>query len=302
MSSRGKIFRYSFIIKHLKAQPNIKLKDLQQKVERDLEQLKDNDDLLEAGKHTRTLQRDFREIRNLAGIEIQYDKKTKGYFIEQQGSENQNFIRMMEAFDIFNSFTQMEHITRYVHLEKRKPQGTENLYGIVHAIKKRLKVSFLYQKFWDENASARIVSPYAVKEFRNRWYLLAKDDKDQKIKTFALDDRLSDFAIEKSTFIYPANFSAKDYFYYCFGIINSDQAPEEVILSFDSHKSKYIKTLGIHETQEILLDTPNELRVRLKLYITLDFEMELLSFGQHVKVLQPQYLAETIREQHLSAT
>jgi predicted DNA-binding transcriptional regulator YafY len=301
MSSRGKIFRYSFIIKHLKAQPNISLKDLQQKVERDLEQLKDNDDLLEAGKDKRTLQRDFREIRNLAGIDIVYNKKAKGYSIAQQVYESESFKRMMEAFDVFNSFKQTAHIAQFVHLEKRQPQGTENLYGIIHAIKKRLKVEFLYKKYWETEHSLRKVAPYAIKEFRNRWYLLGKDEKDGHIKTFALDDRLSDFAIGKAHFDYPKDFSADNYFRNCFGVINSDHAPEEVILSFNEFQGKYIKALRLHETQEILLDTPQELRVRLRLHITFDFEMELLSLGDNVKVLQPQHLADKIRDRHRTA-
>ncbi len=42
----------------------------------------------------------------------------------------------------------------------------------------------------------------------------------------------------------------------------------------------------LHESQEILIDTEDELRIKLTLYITHDFYMELLSMGEDVKVIR----------------
>ena len=89
-----------------------------------------------------------------------------------------NFQRMMEAFDMFNSLNLAQDLTPFIHLEKRRPQGTENLYGLLHAIKNRLQIKFTYQKFWEEELSQRLAEPYALKEFKNRWYIMAKDSKD----------------------------------------------------------------------------------------------------------------------------
>ena len=45
------------------------------------------------------------------------------------------------------------------------------------------------EKFWDEDQDkkTRIVHPLALKESRYRWYLVALDEKDSVIKSFALD-------------------------------------------------------------------------------------------------------------------
>ena len=92
------------------------------------------------------------------------------------------------------------------------------------------------------------------------------------------------------------SFNMKEMFKYCYGIITpKDQVPEEVILSFDPEQGKYIKSLPLHETQEILVDNEEELQIKLKVYITHDFEMELLSYGNNVKVLQPISLIEQIK-------
>jgi len=181
-------------------------------------------------------------------------------------------------------------------LEKRRPQGTENLVGLLHAIKNKLQIAFTYHKFWEDEFTKRLVEPYALKEFKNRWYVLAKDQKEDQIKTFALD-RLTELVITQKHFQIPIEFNINDYFNYCFGIItpSSKVEPEEIILSFTSFQGKYIKSLPLHETQEVLKDDDDSLLIKMKLNITHDFIMELLSMGENVKVIQPKSLIDDIK-------
>lgn len=259
------------------------------------------DDNLQIGLSKRTLQRDLKEIRNNFGIDIEYSKMQKGYFISQSEYENMNFQRMMEAFDMFNSLNLAQDLAPFIHLEKRRPQGTENLYGLLHAIKNRIKIKFTYQKFWEEALSQRLVEPYALKEFKNRWYILAKDARDNAIKSFALD-RLTNLEITAQPYQYPENYSTEKSYRYCFGIISpNDTAPQDIILSFDPFQGKYIKTLPLHETQLVLLDNEVELKIKLRLCVTHDLIMELLSFGRNVKVIEPKSLALQIKQDHEKA-
>lgn len=301
MSKRGYISRYLLIIKKLKAKPYSTYEELQAYIENQMDYLQMQDDNLQIGFSKRTLQRDLKEIRNVFGIDIEYSKANKGYFISQSETENMNFQRMIEAFDMFNSLNLAHDLSPHIHLEKRRPQGTENLYGLLHAIKNHLKIKFTYQKFWEDELTYRYTEPYALKEFRNRWYVLAKDYKDGEIKSFALD-RLSELDITTEKFVYPENYSVEQSYRYCFGIVNPNgSAPQDIILSFDPFQGKYIKTLPLHETQQIILDNEEETRVKLKLCLTHDFLMELLSFGEHMKVIEPKKLVDLIRKAHRKA-
>jgi predicted DNA-binding transcriptional regulator YafY len=51
----------------------------------------------------------------------------------------------------------------------------------------------------------------------------------------------------------------------------------------------------MHHTQKILIDNEEELRISLKIFITFDFVQEILSFGDSIKVLQPQELIEDLK-------
>jgi predicted DNA-binding transcriptional regulator YafY len=301
MSKRGYISRYLLILKKLKVKPYSTYEELQSYIENQFDYLQMHDDNLQIGFSKRTLQRDIKEIRNVFGIDIEYSKSQKGYFISQNENENMNFQRMMAAFDMFNSLNLAQDLTPFIHLEKRRPQGTENLYGLLHAIKNRLQIKFTYQKFWEEELSQRLVEPYALKEFKNRWYIMAKDSKDNNIKSFALD-RLTNLEITNHTYQYPDNYSIEQSYRYCFGIISpNDEEPQDIILSFDPFQGKYIKTLPLHDTQQVLVDNDEEMKIKLKLCLTHDLVMELLSFGDNMKVIEPKSLADQIKQAHEKA-
>ena len=181
--------------------------------------------------------------------------------------------------------------------EKRKSRGLEHLNGILHAIQNKKKISFNYTKYWDEIPQKRVLEPYALKEFRYRWYLLAneKNGKDFQIKTFGLD-RISDFEISNSSFK-KENFNPNEVFQNSFGIISTlHETPEEIVISFTPHQGKYIKSLPLHHSQEILIDDANELRVKFNLIPTFDFEQELLQHSEHLKIISPKNFKDRMNE------
>lgn len=289
MSKREAIARYNLIIKKLRRKPmSFDKMAYYLAIESGIQSYNFNIS-------KRTFQRDVEDIRSLYNIEIQYDFSRKVYFInnEQEPEVNE---RILEAFDIFNALCITDRLSEFIHFEKRRPQGTENLHGLLHAIKNRFQINFTHKKYWENELTQRIVEPYALKEFKNRWYVLAKDLKDNKVKSFALD-RLTDLDITKNRFQLPSDFNINDYYKYCFGIIgpNGDK-PQEVILSFNPIQGKYIKSLPLHESQQILIDNEEELQIKLTLFITYDFFMELLSYGENVKVIEPKSLMSDIKK------
>ncbi|WP_099365429.1 helix-turn-helix transcriptional regulator [Sphingobacterium sp. 1.A.4] len=287
MSKRESIARYSLIIKKLRKHP-ASFSDIEEYLALESEIQAYNFNISK-----RTFLRDREDIRSLYNIEILYDFSKKVYFIDFDDQPEVSE-RILEAFEIFNALNVADRLSNYIHFEKRKPHGTEHLNGILHAIKNHFQIKFVYRKYWDDELTERTVEPLALKEFKNRWYVLSKDFDDNTIKSFALD-RLADLEISKRKFNFPKDFDVIEHYKYCFGIISPNgHLPEDVILSFNAFQGKYIKSLPLHDSQEILLDNQDELRIRLRLFITHDFFMELLSFGQNLKVLSPQTLIDDL--------
>jgi predicted DNA-binding transcriptional regulator YafY len=228
------------------------------------------------------------------GISIKYNFSSKYYYIEDEFEPEIND-RILEAFDMYHALKIQEQQSPYFQLEKHYPQGTEYLYGLLHAIKNHLKITFSYQKYYREYPIRRTVEPLVLKEFKNRWYLFAKDTFDKQIKCFAVD-RLSELDIHNIHFVDDEHFNINERLKYCFGIISPNaEQPSEVILSFEPLQGKYIKSLPLHDTQEIIKDTEDELRIRLTVYLTYDFLQELLSHGDRVKVIKPKQLENELK-------
>jgi predicted DNA-binding transcriptional regulator YafY len=289
MSTRETITSYNLIIKKLRKAPATFEEILEYlRIESEIQQYDFTISL-------RTFQRYLNEIRSLFNIDIRNDKSIKAYRIfENEGFDMSQ--RLMETFDLFNALNITDRFSSQIHFEERKPQGTEHLYGLLHAIKNRLSVEFSYQKYWENNANKRTVEPYALKEFKNRWYVFVKDTKDGNFKSFGLD-RMTDLQISRQHFQPDNTFDIDEYFKHCFGITGpNDFKLEEVILSFTPFQGKYIKSLPLHKTQQVIIDNDEEMRISLRIYLSHDFFMELLSFGANVKVVQPESLAKKIKE------
>ena len=292
MSQRTATTRQQLIINKLRHSKRATFDDIADYLSRESEL--DNDYNISK----RTFQRDMVEIESIYGIKITYNPSEKSYFIDYEMNPEYNE-RFFEVFNVYHALRVNEQTKEHIYLENRQSQGTEHLYGLLHAIKKRLQVSFTYQKYYEEKPEQRTVNPLALKEFKYRWYLIARKEYDKTVKIYALD-RMTALDFSKVHFPEDTDFDVRKMLQHCFGvIIPADEEPQKTVLSFTPFQGKYIKSLPLHETQEILIDNDKELRISLNIYLTHDFKMEILSYGKEVKVLEPQWFAKEIMEDYM---
>ncbi|WP_010662944.1 helix-turn-helix transcriptional regulator [Marinilabilia salmonicolor] len=248
----------------------------------------------------RTFQRDIENIESLYGISIKFNFSRNAWYIEEVDNTEAN-ARLLEAFDTFNALKMTNRLPQYIDYEKRRPRGTENMNGLLHAIQNNLRVSFTYQKYWIDEKRTRYVEPLALKESINRWYVITMDAEKEEIRTFALD-RLSDLEITNEKFKRPEDFDVNEMFKYSFGIISGGNfKPEEVLLAFRKPQAEYIRSLKLHHSQDVVKETEEEILFSMKLFITEDFVQEIVSQGPRVKVLQPDSLIHEVKRYHQEA-
>ncbi|OAB25318.1 WYL domain-containing protein [Flavobacterium fryxellicola] len=186
MAKVGFYKRYLYIIDRLTIVPS-SFRDLHKHV---LAKLK-NDDLGNNFDYSsRTFDRDKKDIFDLFGILIQYNRKAKVYSIDQE-IVDPSVSRMIEALSIHQVLKEGNKLSTSIYLEKRKVAGTHLINGILYAIQNRFMISFTHMKFWDMEISQRRVKPIAIKESERRWYLIAQDVKDGSVKNFGFD-RITD--------------------------------------------------------------------------------------------------------------
>ncbi len=178
-----------------------------------------------------------------------------------------------------------------------------SLKELFQIIEKRIPIEIKYKKFNESYEKNYHIHPYLLKEFNSLWYLIGFEEKNQKIRTFAVDRLISYQKLNSKKFISErnANFDSDKFFKYCYGITALDQKPEKIILSFLATQGKYILLSPIHKSQKVLLNNESELRIELTLIFNHEILSKILSYGKNVRVIKPEKIAFKIAKE-LDAT
>lgn len=284
------IQRYLIIIRKIRSKVYITLKDLLQEVLDEMTAHGNN----EFRVSERSLKRDIEELRWDFKIPIEYTKNKGYHFPQDEEFPAENIESVLESFDILNVLNADTGMNHIVYPERRNYRGTEYLYPLLKATQKKCPVTFSYQKYGSDTAFTLKVYPYALKQCKNRWYLLGIKEGEEILKSFGLD-RLRDIKILSGKFKPNPDIDIKAKYKDLFGIVDDPEVPvEEVILSFDHDDGKYVESLPIHHSQERLPSYEDRYVIRLRLKITYDFILEILSRGTSLQVISPEYLRKEI--------
>lgn len=245
----------------------------------------------------RTIQRDFKNIEDLFGICIRFDKKWSGYYINEEDSLiNEQYERLLLNFDLLNALDKTSNLHTYVLAEHHRPSDTECLPALIKAIKFSHPVAFDYIYVREEGRMReKKVLPHYLKEDQQRWYLLAYDN--NVLKTFNVDCIRNLRIYYEETFKRDMNIDANDLFKDSYGIWNQPDIPvENIELSYSALDGRFLKSVPLHHSQTIIADNETEFRITLRLRITNDFVMALLARSSSLTVIKPLHLRERIRK------
>ena len=174
--------------------------------------------------------------------------------------------------------------------------GLQHLPVLWDALRMQRRIAFGYQTFHTPLPRLYQVDPLVLLEYRNRWYLAAWDAADQRFKTFGLERMQAPEPMQE-----PVQTDRRAAFLAlkqdALGVfIGPDHEPAQVILRVDADMAPYIKTVPIHHSQTVTAESESGLTVSLRIIINPELESMILSFGEHMEVLEPVALRERIKE------
>lgn len=174
-------------------------------------------------------------------------------------------------------------------------KGMEWIQFLAEAIREREILRIAYQSFQRDEPKEHVIEPYHLREYNNRFYLFARSLKvdEPGLRTFGLD-RIVDIW-PTATHYDETRFDEASYFRDAIGITITAQQPERIVLSFTPQQGKYLVAQPIHASQQVLLESSDEVRISLQLIINPELLMLLMSYGSKVRVLEPLHLAETLK-------
>lgn len=228
------------------------------------------------------------KVEEIFDINIECNRSTNEYYIENLDDLNSNSIQMwlLNTFAVNNLLQENIRIKNRIILEQT-PSGQNFLQLVLESISANIQLDVEYKSYHKVESTHFRLFPYFIKLFQHRWYLIGKSD---KIRIYALDRFLS---IEKSndSFKFPRNFDAESYFVDCFGIINDDESkPERIRLKVSTYQSNYVRDLPLHHSQKEIEKGEGFVIFEYFLRPSFDFLQEILKYGNQIEVISPSHL------------
>ena len=173
-------------------------------------------------------------------------------------------------------------------------KGVEHFQALLSAIINKQPLSISYKPFGKPELRMTI-HPYYLKQFNDRWFLLARTVGYDVLTVIAID-RITSVKTSHIPFV-ESDVDVESYFDDSVGVtVFLDHPIEEVRLRINAKRYPYIATKPIHWSQTELKNEATEDYhvVRLKVRLNNELETLLLSFGDDVEVLAPEVLRESI--------
>ena len=174
--------------------------------------------------------------------------------------------------------------------------GSEHLSELVQAIKDKRVTEIVYRKFDSPETKQYNLHPHLLKEYRGRWYLIAKDEKQEVFKTFGIE-RMEAVIVSNEKFDKEPSFNPDRFFKYSIGITEKDDQPQKIVLKTHPSLSPYFRSQPIHPSQKEIREDEFELHV----LITYELINLILGFGRQMEVKSPESFRKEIKNEILLA-
>jgi hypothetical protein len=248
-------------------------------------------------------------ILDMFGVIIDCDRKDGNrYFICNKEVLEDNSVQnwMFSTLSVSNMLDDNVSLQHRILLESI-PSSSPHLQQIIKAMRESRRVMITYRKYGAPTANSFSMAPYCIKLFRRRWYVLGRMERkaapeekgkvtDGYLATFSLD-RIEHLEIQETKFTMDPDFDAAAYFDQCFGIvITNDSKPVRIVLRAYGLEPYYLRDLPLHHSQKQIVKTEDYTDFEFMMYPTSDFKAHLLSRGQWLQVISPDWLAEEMVE------
>lgn len=188
--------------------------------------------------------------------------------------------------------TSIRHRKPVIYLDTNKQlRGLKHMSLLYQFITRKEVALVTYQSFKAQEPHEYAISPYLLKEFNNRWFVLCTTSKKRMIYTLALDRIISLRKAEGYTYIENTFFDPDTYFDNLIGVTkNVNDKAAHVVLHIDADQAPYVLTKPLHPTQQLLSQDDQGITISIDVVLNLELQARILNFGHHVVVLSPHSL------------
>lgn len=218
-------------------------------------------------------------------------------------------IQVLRQFKDFSLFKEMDGVLQrledsvyasqkdkraIIHLDKNEQlKGLEYIDPIYDAIQKKQVLQITYKSFKAKEESVLTLHPQLLKEFNNRWFLLAIHK--TKHLTLALD-RIANITIDEKNTYTDLQIDGDMYYKDVVGVTVSNTRAQRIQFWIDKQNAPYVITKPFHRTQRIIEEREDGIIFNILVKPNFELERLILGFGDSIEILKPEKLRNRIRE------
>lgn len=171
-----------------------------------------------------------------------------------------------------------------------------NFFSVIfNAIQYKRVLQIQYMSFRQTKPESLIISPYFLKQYNSRWFMLGKNERLNCLSNLALD-RIIDISETKRKYSSNETIDFEEYFEDVIGVtVRDNQNPVSILLQINRKLWPYIETKPIHGSQKLKEKEGNYVVIELKLQINYELVSLIFSLGEDVKVIAPDQLRDQIK-------
>jgi predicted DNA-binding transcriptional regulator YafY len=176
-------------------------------------------------------------------------------------------------------------------------KGLDWLEVLYRATASKKSVAIYYKSFKARDGHEAVYYPYLLKEYRNRWFLVAaRKEQPEQIIHLALDRIEQIRVLEFEPYVEADHVDFSTYYANCIGVTKTKHAkPARVLLEiFEPHRP-YLLTKPLHTSQTLLSNGGSSSMIELHVVLNYELEREILGYGAGIKVHAPRILAKWIK-------
>ncbi len=171
--------------------------------------------------------------------------------------------------------------------------GLGHINSLFNAINQKRVLKIRYHSFKEAHPVDFVFHPYHLRQYNSRWYVYGLNESEQRNHHNLALDRIVE--LQETNLAYKedeTNWS--DFFSDFVGVTKTDKSPVDVKLLFSAEQAPYIRTKPLHGTQKEKMNEDSTMEVTINVIPNFELESLILSFGERVKVLEPESLRGTI--------
>lgn len=192
-----------------------------------------------------------------------------------------------------------------IEFEEAELRGREYLDKLYRLIHQQKFIRVLYQGFDMQQPVSKILYPVQLREFNNRWYLIAwgEIEGEPVLQNIPIDRIQQEPGETTSTFEVPDNVDITAYFKDLIGVTKTNVKITVKLRFHNRKRANYAITKKIHASQsDPVYNEDDTIDITFEVEWNKELIAKILEFGADVEVLEPKELRQKIAETLRSAS